>query len=290
MPLHRRCLSFVPFVSCAIGLWLGTVLPVSAAAGVAEQTVPPRAAAAVSSPTVQPLVFSGPVPGAAQRPADSPLPADLEVTLRNQLQQLALTSSQQALPGVGRVDIEVGQLDPRLRLSPCQRVEPYLPTGTRLWGRARIGLRCTLGPTPWNVYLPITVKVYGMAWVAAGNLAIGATVTANDLVQGEVDLAEESSAVVSDPEQAIGRSLLRRVAAGQGVRSADLRPRQWFAAGETVKLVAIGAGFSVTASGQAMSAGLEGQSVRVRIADPDNTRSRVVVGQATGDRLVEIRP
>lgn len=243
------------------------------------------AGTAAAQAVVQPLVVEGPT-GAR---ADSALPADLEATLQLQLQQLALTSSQ-GVPGVNRVEIEVGQLDPRLRLAPCQRVEPYLPNGTRLWGKARIGLRCTQGVTPWNVYLPITVRVFGPAWVAASTLAPGAVIGPNDLVQGEVDRAEEASAVVEDPEQAIGRTLTRRVTAGQGLRMADLKARQWFVAGDTVRLVATGPGFQVTASGQAMTHGVEGQPVRVRVSDPDGVRSRVVVGQATGDRLVEVRP
>lgn len=263
-------------------------------AGLAEPAVagPNEAAApATAMTTIQPLLLSTPPALQTPRAADSPLTNDLESTLRTQLQQLALTSSQQALPGVNRVDIEVGQLDPRLHLAPCQRVEPYLPTGTRLWGRARIGLRCTQGSSPWNVYLPITVKVYGAAWVASTTLAVGAVVGAADLVQGEVDWAEESSPMVGDPDLAIGRTLTRRITAGQGVRVGDLRPRQWFAAGDMVKLVAVGPGFSITGSGEAMNHGYEGQTVRVRIADPDGAgRPRVVSGQAAGDRLVEIRP
>ena len=34
----------------------------------------------------------------------------------------------------------MGSLDPRLKLAPCNQVEPHLPAGTRLWGRSRIGL------------------------------------------------------------------------------------------------------------------------------------------------------
>ena len=41
-----------------------------------------------------------------------------------------------------RVDVRVGQLDPRLQLQSCARIEPYLPPGTRLWGRTSIGVRC----------------------------------------------------------------------------------------------------------------------------------------------------
>ena len=220
----------------------------------------------------------------AAAPADSGLPHDLATTLQAQLERIALNSSQGAVPGVQRVEIEVGQLDPRLRLAPCQRVEPYLPPGTRLWGKARIGLRCTQGPSLWNVYLPITVKVFGPAWVAAQTLAAGAVLTPGDLVQSEVDWAAEASATITDPEQAVGRTLLRRVTAGQGLRQVDLRARQWFAAGDTVKVVAVGRGFAISSSGQALGHGIEGQSVRVRTEN-----GRVVSGAPAGDRRVEIR-
>lgn len=216
--------------------------------------------------------------------ADAGLPNDLAATLQHQLERIALDSSQGAVPGVQRVEIEVGQLDPRLRLAPCQRVEPYLPQGTRLWGKARIGLRCTQGPSLWNVYLPITVKVFGPAWVAAQTLAAGAVLSPGDLVQADVDWAAEASPTITDPEQAVGRTLLRRVTAGQGLRQIDLRPRQWFAAGDQVKVVAVGRGFAISSSGQALSHGIEGQSVRVRTEN-----GRVVSGSPAGDRRVEIR-
>lgn len=243
--------------------------------------------AAATAMTVQPIALSDPGDRATQaaHDADSPLSADLEATLRSQLQKLALSSSQQALPGVARVEIEVGRLDPRLRLAPCQRVEPYLPTGTRLWGKARIGLRCTQGASPWNVYLPITVKVYGLAWTAGSSLAAGATVGEADLVQAEIDWADEASPIISDPDQATGRVLLRRIDAGQGVRVADLRPRQWFSAGDVVKIVAQGPGFSISGSGEALAHGIEGRMIRVR-----TDAGKIVSGFAAGDRRVEIRP
>ncbi len=154
-----------------------------------------------------------------------------------------------------------------------------------MWGKTRIGLRCTQGPSPWNVYLPITVKVYGPAWVAATSLAAGAVVGAGDLVQADIDFAEENSPIVNDPEQAIGRMLTRRLNAGQGLRAADIRPRQWFSAGDVVKIVAQGPGFSISGSGEALAHGVEGRSIRVR-----TDKGRIVSGIATGDRIVEIRP
>ena len=95
----------------------------------------------------------------------------LGAAVQSQARELALGS---ARPGDGlRVDVELGRLDPRLKLAPCQHVEPYLPAGYKPWGRTRIGLRCLEGAVRWNVFMPMTVKVYGVALVAATTLPAG---------------------------------------------------------------------------------------------------------------------
>jgi flagellar basal body P-ring formation protein FlgA len=193
--------------------------------------------------------------------AADPPSLSLEAGLQHQVRELALAGAQHAQADV-RVDVQVGQLDPRLRLAPCQRVDPYLPPGTRLWGKTRIGLRCSEGPTKWNVFLPITVKVYGKALVATVPLAVGAVIAGADLIQAEVDLAEETSVAMMDANLVVGRTLARAINPGQSLRQAHLKARQWFAAGETVKVVAMGSGFSVAGVGQALTPGREGQPAR----------------------------
>ena len=185
--------------------------------------------------------------------------------------------------GTPRIDVSVGQLDPRLRLAPCQHVEPYVPDGMRMWGKSRVGLRCTQGPSKWNVYLPITVRVFGTALVATSGLSSGAVLTAADLTQAEVDLAEDNSAPLANPDLAVGRTLARALKAGQGLRQSHLKLRQWFAAGETVTVLAQGNGFSVAGEAQALNPGIEGQPVRVRTES-----GRVLTGLPVGERRVEL--
>lgn len=186
-------------------------------------------------------------------------------------------------PGAPRFEVVVGQLARRLRLAPCDKVEPYVPKGMRLWGRSRIGLRCAVGATHWNVYLPLTVKVFGPGLVATSGLAAGSTVGAGDVTLGEVDLAQETSGAVLRPALAIGRMLTRALGAGQSMRENDLKARQWFAAGDTVTLVAEGDGFTISGDAQALNAGIEGQPVRVRTPG-----GRVLTGQPIGERRVEL--
>lgn len=222
--------------------------------------------------------------------AETPAPEagiGVGMALEQQVRQLVLSGTQAGAPlgraGLPRFEIVIGQLDPRLRLAPCQHVDPYLPEGTRLWGKGRIGLRCTLGATKWNVYLPVTVKAFGSALVAAGNATAGSVLTAADLMPGEVDLADDPSPAVMNADLAVGRALARPLKAGQSLRQSHLKPRQWFAAGDSVTVVAQGEGFSVAGEAQALTNGIEGQPARVR-----TEAGRVLTGQPVGDRRLEL--
>lgn len=187
-----------------------------------------------------------------------------------------------SMPGV-RVETEVGTLDPQLRLAPCQVAEPYLPPNTRVWGSIRIGLRCVQGPVAWNVFVPARVRVQAPVLVAASALPPGHVLRESDLVLQEAELTAEPGATLQDTRALLGRALAHGLRPGQAVRAQHVRPRQWFAAGESVTLVARGAGFAISSSGTALAAGLEGQAVRVRVEN-----GRVVSGVPTGQRRVEI--
>ena len=209
---------------------------------------------------------------------DSTLLQQVESMARNG----AAAATAQQTQGV-RVEVKLGKLDPRLKLAPCQHIEPYLPPGLPVWGTTRIGLRCTQGAKLWNVSIPIQVSVYAQATVVKTALAAGSVLEAGQLGQAEVDIAAAPGAAVGDPMLAVGRLLGRSVAAGATLRQTDLKARQYFAAGETVRVTALGAGWQVVTEGQAVGAGIEGQSVRVRTES-----GRLLTARPSGDRQVEV--
>lgn len=183
-----------------------------------------------------------------------------------------------------RTEVVPGTLDARLKLAPCDELHAYLPQGARLWGRSRVGLRCVKGVTRWNVYVPMTVNVYGPAWVSRASLPAGHVLAAADFHQAEVNLAENmQEALVADAAMLLGRSLARPLLPGQGIGADSLKARQWFAAGEKVHIRVAGNGFAVAGAGEAVTAGMEGQPARVRT---DN--GRMVTGLPVGERMLEI--
>jgi hypothetical protein len=63
-----------------------------------------------------------------------------------------------------------------------------------LWGRTHIGLRCVEGEKPWQVWLPIQVKVMAPALVALQALPIGTVLQASHLEKIEIDWAADRRA------------------------------------------------------------------------------------------------
>lgn len=199
--------------------------------------------------------------GGAAAQVSPQMAADLSALTQRWLDS-ALAQGTQALPL--RMEVSVGTLDPRLTLAPCARVQPYLPAGSKLWGRTRLGLKCVEGPTAWNVFLPVTIKAFGPAWVLNGNVASGAVLTAADASQAEVDWAADVAPVVAN-ESWVGQIATRQLVAGQALRQSMLKTPDLFRVGAQVRVVAQGPGFAVTSAGQALSAGAAGQTVRVRM-------------------------
>ena len=183
----------------------------------------------------------------------------------------------------GRVEISVGALDERIKLAPCAQVEPYIPQGARLWGRSSIGLRCMDAPG-WNVFLPVDIKVYGVALVATRALFPGDNPGQPDVREQEVELTRESGMVVSQISQLEGKTTARMVSAGQILKQDFFRAPPAVGAGDAVQLVYNGAGFSILTGGRALSNAAEGQQVRVQTES-----GRVVQGIARLGRQVDMK-
>lgn len=182
-----------------------------------------------------------------------------------------------------RMEAVVGDLDRRLKLAPCDKVQAYLPFGVRLWGRSQVGLRCIEGPVRWSVTMPVTINAYGPAWVVKGQVSAGAVLNDSDVVQSEVNWSEDTNPVLGAREAWDGQVATRNLVTGQTLRQGMVKPAQVFQAGAPVRVVAQGAGFQISSDAQALSAGVVGQSARVRM---DN--GRVTTGVVLDGRTVKI--
>lgn len=283
MPQRQLPSSFQP-APIAPGALKGASGTITAHAAPSLSALNPVPDASAAAPTQASTAATLGIGAGRMIPAQSlPPPSALESSLQETLQRLALAGARQVAPASARVEVELGRLDPRLRLAPCDQIQPYLPPNQRMWGRTRIGIRCLSGPTKWNVSLPLTIRVFAPAYVAVTDLPVGTELTQERLRLAETDIAGEAGVIFTQPEAWVGRHLAKGLMAGEALRSTDLKLRQWVQPGDRVQVQASGDGYAVSGEGQAMGVGLEGQDVRIRF---DN--GRMVTGRTVGERKVEV--
>ncbi len=229
----------------------------------ASRTAAARAVSALPAPRATPgSANAAPAANAANtaQPATPPGQQDPE-----SIRRAALAFLQQQIAGLpGKTTATVTTAFPR-GLAACTTLEPFMPTGARLWGRTTVGVRCA-GERPWTVYLQAKVTVQATYYVAARQIAPGEPLSAADLVARDGDLTVLPLAVITDPAQAIGSTALARISAGLPLRQDLLKSAASVSAGQTVRVVAAGPGFTISAEGSALANAAPGQSVRVRMA------------------------
>lgn len=216
---------------------------------------------ALTLPLSVPLTLFLSVP-AAQAQMGPDWSASLEESVRQQFSQLQPTQADKLASDL-KIDVKLGAIDPRLQLAPCQRIEPFLPTGARLWGRSVIGVKCLSGAN-WSITVPVQVTVTGPALVAAANLSSGITPGEQDFKVAVVELSREPGQPVLDASQIQGRVLSRNLAAGQILRADHLRQLPAVNPGDAVKVKVTGNGFVLVYDGVAINSAAEGQIIRVR--------------------------
>ncbi len=193
-----------------------------------------------------------------------------------------LRTQTRGLPG--KVSVSVGQLDPRLQLAPCSAHEPFLPPGTQLWGKATVGVRC-LGPANWTVYVPVQIRVIGDYVITSRALNPGQPLGSEDLAVQNGDLTMLPTGILTDRDQALGKTLRSALGGGQPLRSDMLIAPFVVQQGQDVRLVTTGKGFSATNEGKALNNASEGQVARARTAN-----GQTVSGIARPGGVIEITP
>jgi len=224
---------------------------------------------------ILPLAIAG---LAAQLVAGSAVAADqLTATVEQYLR-----AQTRGLPG--KVNVGVGRLDPRLQLAPCSAFETFLPAGTQLWGKATVGVRC-LGPANWTIYMPVEIRVIADYVVTARALNPGQPLDTGDLAVQRGDLTQLPTGVLTQREQAVGKTLRNALGGGQPVRSDMLIAPYVVQQGQDVRLITHGRGFSATNEGKALNNAAEGQIARARTAN-----GQTVSGVARPGGVIDVTP
>lgn len=184
--------------------------------------------------------------------ADDPVRVAVEQFLARETAGLPGKASIQVVPPSGG------------RARDCEAPQPFLPPGTKVWGRLSVGVHCG-GERPWTRYVQARVSVVADYYVAARALPPGEPVTAADLELRQGDLATLPRSVVTDPTQLEGAVTLNRIAAGSPMRMDLLKKAIAVRQGQTVTVAIEGDAFQIRSEGKILADAAPGNSVQVRL-------------------------
>lgn len=187
-------------------------------------------------------------------------PAPLSGSARPVIERFLLSQTA-GLPGKVGISIDTPMSG---ALPPCEALEPFLPSGARLWGRVSVGVRCNASQ-PWARYVPGYIAVVGTYYVAAHQINSGQALTPTDAEVREGDLTTLPGSVIVDPAQLNGVIASNRIASGAPIRRESLRAVTVVQQGQTVKVVTQGAGFVVSTEGKAMTHAAAGAMLQVKM-------------------------
>jgi len=185
----------------------------------------------------------------------------------------------QGIPG--KTTITMGKLD-TVRLPPCSAYEAFSPPGTRLSGRTHVGIRC-LGPNIWSALVPVQITTTGTYVTTTRPLGAGQLIQAGDLAIMTGDLSSQPTGVITDPANAIGKTLRNSLGAGQALRGDQLLAPLVIQQGQSVRVISKGNGFAVSSEGKALNNAAAGQIAQIRM-----NSGQTVSGVAKSDGSIEI--
>ena len=219
----------------------------------------------------------------------APPPAAPSPTARQQIERgitdaVAINLAQVFKNTQVRTDINVSNLDARLKLTPCTtKLQILLPPMQRFNRRTNAKVRCD-SPTPWAVNIPVSIRAYMTVVVASNQLLRGHHISPGDIILAEIDIEKLRFGYFTHAEPIIGMQLKRNLNVNAPFTPKLLRFPIVIQRGEQVTISALASALKVKTNGIALGSGSVGDKIQIR-----NSKSqRVVEGKITSPGHVAV--
>lgn len=184
----------------------------------------------------------------------------------------------------GRYEIQVSQLDPRLRMPPCDKeLTATLESPAQPLGRVTVKVRCD-GASPWTVFVPAQVKLFREVVTTTRPLKRTGIINPEDVILRERDISQINQGYLTSVDQAIGQKLVRPMVADQLVTLVHLEQAEVVRKGDQVVISARSGTLNVKMPGEALSNG--GMSEQIRVKNLNS--QRVIKARVTAPGQVEV--
>ncbi|MGY2341301.1 flagellar basal body P-ring formation chaperone FlgA [Pseudomonas sp. SDO5532_S415] len=184
----------------------------------------------------------------------------------------------------GRYEIQVNQLDPRMRMPMCDKeLTASLESPAKPLGRVTVKVRCE-GTSPWTVFVPAQVRLFRDVVTTSRPLRRAGIVEPEDVILRERDISVINQGYLTSVDQAIGQRLTRPMVTDQVITLVHLEQAEVIRKGDQVVITARSGTLSVRMPGEALSNG--GMSEQIRVKNLNS--QRVIKAQVIAPGQVEV--
>ncbi|MDR9753431.1 flagellar basal body P-ring formation chaperone FlgA [Pseudomonas sp. SZMC_28357] len=184
----------------------------------------------------------------------------------------------------GRYEIQVNQLDPRMRMPACDKeLTATLESPATPIGRVTVKLRCD-GVSPWTVFVPAQVRLFRDVVVTVRPLKRAGIIEPGDVAMRERDISLISQGYLTSVDQAIGQRLTRPTVNDQVITQVHIEQAEVIRKGDQVVITARSGTLSVRMPGEALANG--GMSEQIRVKNLNS--QRVIKAQVTAPGQVQV--
>ncbi|POA16982.1 flagella basal body P-ring formation protein FlgA [Pseudomonas sp. FW300-N1A1] len=184
----------------------------------------------------------------------------------------------------GRYEIEVNQLDPRLRMPMCDKeLTATLESPAKPLGRVTVRVRCD-GGAPWTVFVPAQVHLFREVVTTTRPLKRAGIIEPFDVMLRERDISLINQGYLTNVDQAIGQKLVRSMVNDQVITLVHMEQAEVVRKGDQVVITARSGTLSVRMPGEALANGGLNEQIRVK----NLNSQRVIKAQVTAPGQVEV--
>ena len=186
--------------------------------------------------------------------------------------------------GAARVEVVAGALDSRLALAACGQPIHVAADLSRQQARVNARVSCT-APSPWNLYVPVEIRVYRPVLVATRELRRGEAIGADDVALEERNALAAGAPPLTQAAEVVGHSARRTIAANTALSASLIELPVLVRRGDRLGVSARAAGITVQISGEALGTARLGERVRVRNLQSGRIVDAVVTGSGSAEAI-----
>ncbi|PQJ95271.1 flagellar basal body P-ring formation chaperone FlgA [Chromatium okenii] len=180
--------------------------------------------------------------------------------------------------------IEIAQLDSRLRLPRCAQIpSAELAPGTRSIDNGTISVRCS-APVAWSILVPVRVEREQEVVVVTRMLARQHIIQPDDVQIKTVSSRTLSNGYFDTLDAVIGLQTKRALNPGEVLNTTMVTAAKLIKRGQQVTLFSSRPGLTVQMKGEALEDGVLGQRIRIR----NRTSKQIVEGYVESSGTVRL--